>query len=89
MRQPNANELIPMVQKEMLEYKKKSQAFDKKLRDFDSKELTLNTRNEEYERKEKDLEFRCRELNELKVGLEEDKNTVIQKLSMLKEELLR
>ena len=54
---PNANELIPLIQKEMLEYKKKKEEIDKKGKDFEQKELDFHVKFERLKKQEREIEM--------------------------------
>jgi len=86
---PNANQLIPMVQKEILEYKKKSEELEKKLKEIEVREFNLESKETELGKIEKDVEEKMREVNEVKRKLEDEKGSIAQKLEKLMDELNR
>jgi hypothetical protein len=86
---PNANQVIPFLQKEFMEFKRKNQELEKKIRDFDQKEVQIGTKESLIRKMEKDLEVRSREVLENKGRLDEEKAGIIQTLGKLKEEFER
>lgn len=86
---PDANQLIPMVQKEILEYKKKCEELEKKLKEIEVREFNLDSKESELVKIEKDVEEKMREVNELKRKLEDEKGSIAQKLEKLMDELNR
>ena len=89
MKLPNANELIPLVQREMMEYKTRSEETEKKMREYERRELELGVKSEEFKKKEGDIDRKLKELTDLKEKLDEERTSVVQKLEKLKEELER
>ncbi|OMJ76482.1 hypothetical protein SteCoe_24151 [Stentor coeruleus] len=84
---PNANELIPMVKKEILELKQKSEFFDRFCRENEKRELEIKVKEEEVGKKEREIEMRLKELGDLREKFEEEKHNMMQILAKLKESL--
>lgn len=84
---PNANELIPMVKKEILELKQKSEFFDRFCRENEKRELELKVKEEDVGKKEREIEMRLKELADLRDKFEEEKNNMMQILAKLRESL--
>ncbi|OMJ72388.1 hypothetical protein SteCoe_29179 [Stentor coeruleus] len=85
---PMANEFIPMVKKEMLDLKQKSEDFDKYIRENEKRELELKIKEEDAKRKEKEMEIKLKELTDLREKFEEEKTNLIQKLGKLRDGLV-
>ena len=86
---PVAKDVIPFLQKEILEFKKKNFELQKKIKDFDYKELNLNSKFEELNNQEYELNIRNREINDFKDRLDDEKIFVINKLIRLRDEIER
>ena len=86
---PNANELIPMVQKEIMEFKRKRDDFDKKDKELDMKELSLEAKENELRRKEVEISQKLREIEESKSKVDDEKSSLVERLSKLREDLER
>ncbi|OMJ81029.1 hypothetical protein SteCoe_18592 [Stentor coeruleus] len=84
---PNANELIPMVKKEILELKQKSEFFDKFCGEIEKKELEFKVKEEEVGKKEKEIELKAKELADMCDKFEVEKHNIMQILSKLKDNL--
>lgn len=86
---PDANQLIPLVQKEILEYRKKCEELDKKVKEIEVIKFNLDSKESDLAKIEKDVEVKMKEVNENKRKLEEEKGNIVQRLEKLIEELNR
>ena len=86
---PNANELIPMVQKEIMEFKRKREEIDKKDKELDMKEMSLEAKENEIKRKEIEISQKLRDLEESKSKVEDEKSSLVERLNKLREDLER
>jgi hypothetical protein len=84
---PLANEAIPFIQKEILEYIKKKQELAKVIKNYKRKELHLNLKIEEFDIKQKDIENKNKEICEFKQKINEKRLNIISNLGKLQEEL--
>lgn len=84
---PLANEAIPFIQKEILEYIKKKQELAKVIKNYKRKELHLNLKIEEFDIKQKDIENKNKEICEFKQKINEKRLNIIRNLGKLQEEL--
>jgi DNA repair exonuclease SbcCD ATPase subunit len=86
-RLPDANQLIPMVQKEIIEYKKKCDEFDRKIKEIHEKEAEFSRKEGEVKKKESELDNKIKEINEKTSKLEEERTSILEKLGKLREDL--
>ena len=84
---PMANELIPMVQKEILELRDIKERFRRKIEIYERKEFEMAKGIEEVKKQEKEAREKQKDSDDLKRKLEEDKANLIFKLERLREEI--
>ena len=84
---PMANELIPMVQKEILELKAAKEKFRRKCEMCERKEVMLVQKIGEMKRQQRELQEKQREVEEFKEKLDDDKTNVVCKLQKLKSDI--
>ena len=81
---PMANDLIPMVQKEILELKAARERFRRKCEMCERKEVMLVQKIGEINKQQREMKEKQREIEEVKEKLDDDKTNVIYKLQKLK-----
>lgn len=82
---PYADDAIPFLKKEIFEFQRKNQELEKKLKEVENREYLIESRESRLARGEQELEIKNKEIQEIKIRLEDEKASVIQTLGKLKE----